>query len=60
MVSICGPSDTGSGGTEDTKLIWYVDGQDPQIHKLWYLGLDNITREVHTTAKLDVGAGLVG
>ena len=60
MVSIRRPSNPGSGGTKDTKFIRRVDVQDPQIHKLWCLGLDNITRKVHPTVLVEVVAGTVG
>ena len=50
----------GSGGTKDTKLIQCFDNQEPQIHELRCLGLDNITQEVHPTAKVEVVAGTVG
>ena len=53
-------SDSGSGGTEDTKFVQCVDGGETQIHKLWCLGLDNITQEVHLTERVEVGAGTVG
>ena len=60
MGSIYRPSNPGSGGTEDTKFIRCVDGREPQIHELWCLGLDNMTREVHPTAQVEVIAETVG
>ena len=30
------------------------------MHEIWCLGSDDITREVHPTAQVDVGAGVVG
>ena len=59
MLSVRRNSDHGSGGTKDTKFIWCDDGREPQIHELWCLGLDNITREAHPTAQVGVGAGPV-
>ena len=53
-------SNPGSGSTKDTEFIQCVDGPEPQIHKLWCLGLDNITREVHPTTRVEVIAGTVG
>ena len=53
-------SDSGSGDTKDVDFIWCVDGQEPQLHKMWCLGLDNVTREIQPTAQLEVGAGTVG
>ena len=50
MGSICMPLDSVSGGTDVTAFIQCVDGREPQIHELWYLGLDVIVREVHPTA----------
>ena len=44
--------DSGIRSTEDTYLIRCVDGQVPQIHELWCLGLENISREVCPTARL--------
>ena len=60
MGSICWTSNPGSRGTKDTEFIRCVDVREPQIHKLWCLGLDNITRKVHQTALVEVGAGTVG
>ena len=50
----------GSGSIKDTAFIQCVDVQESQIHELWCLGLDNITREVHPTAQLEVVTGTVG
>ena len=60
MESIRRNSDPGNGGTEDNKFIWCVDGQGTQIHKLWCLSLVNVTRKVHLTVHVEVGAGPVG
>ena len=30
------------------------------MHKIWRLGSDGITREVHPTAQIDIGAGTMG
>ena len=57
MGYICRPSDTGSGGSDDTEVIQCIDGQEPQIHKLWCLVLDNITCNAHPTAQVEVGYG---
>ena len=53
-------SDSSSRGTLDTKFIRCIDCREFQMHKLWCLGLDNITRKVHPTAQVKVGAGTVG
>ena len=58
--SISRPSDSGNGGAEVPELIQFVDGQEPQIHKFWDFGDDGVTREVHPTSQVDVGAGVVG
>ena len=60
VVSIFWPSDYGSGVTEDTKLIQYVDSREPQLHKMWCLGLDNFTCKIQLTVQVEVGAGTVG
>ena len=60
MGSIRQTSDSGSGGTKGVEFIWCVDGQDPQIHGIWCLCSDGVTREVHWTAQIEVGAGTVG
>ena len=57
---ICCPYDSGSGGTKVLEFIQYVDGQDPQMHEIWCVDSNGITREVHPTAQVDVGAGVVG
>ena len=32
----------------------------PQIYEVWTFGEDGVTREVHPTSRIDVGAGFVG
>ena len=59
MGSIRRPSDSGRRSTEATALIQCVDGQEPQIHDLLYLGLDRISCEVFTTVQVEVIAGTV-
>ena len=58
--SIRWPFDSGSRGTKVPEFIRCVDGREPQMHEVWYLGFNGITREVHPTAQVDVGAGVVG
>ena len=53
-------SNSGIRGTLDTKLIRCVDVRETQIHKLWCLGMDNVTCKIHLTAQVEVGAGTVG
>ena len=36
-----------------------MDVRDPQIHEVWNFGDDGVTREVHPTARVDVGTGFV-
>ena len=50
------PSDSDSRGTDPTAFIQCINGRDPQIHKLWWLGLDRICRVVHPTARAEVPA----
>ena len=59
MGSIRRSSSPSSGSNRDTAFIQCVDGRDPHIHELWYLGLDNITCKVHPTARLEVISGTV-
>ena len=54
------PFNLGSRITKDNEFIRCVDDQENQIHELWCLGLDNITQEVHPTARVEVVAGTVG
>ena len=54
------PSYFASGGTKGVEFIQCVDGQEPQIHKMWCLSSDSITPEVHPTARISVGAETVG
>ena len=58
--SIGRPSDSGSGGSERPEFIGCVDGREPHIHEVWAFGSNGVTREVHPTAQLDVGTGVVG
>ena len=58
--SIRWTSDSGSGSTEDVEFIRYIDGQDPQINKMWCLGSDGVTSKIHPKAQVEVAAGTVG
>ena len=60
MGSIRRSSDSGSRGTEGVEFIRCVDGQEPQIHESWCFVSDGVTREVHTTAQIYIGAETVG
>ena len=57
--SISRPSNSGSGDEDGPEFIRCVDGRDPQIHEVRTFGEDGVMREVHPTARLDVGDGLV-
>ena len=57
---ICRPSDSDSGSTKGTEIIQCVDGRYLQMHEIWCLSSDRITREVHPTAQLDVSAVVIG
>ena len=53
-------SGSDSGDEDGPKLILCVDVRDPHIKEVWTFGEDGVTREVHPTAQVDVGAGFVG
>ena len=59
MGSICTPSNTGRGSTEETDFIQWVHGWEPHIHELFCISLDNIAREVHPTSQVDFIDGTV-
>ena len=49
------PSSSGGGGEDSLEFIRSVGGREPQIHKLWIFADDGSTREVHVSARIDVG-----
>ena len=51
---------SGSGGEDRTNSIRCFYRRHPKIHEVWTYGEDGVTREVHPTARVDVGAGFVG
>ena len=51
---------SGSGGTKGVKFVQCIDGQEPQMHEIWCLDSNGITRKVHLTAQIDVGDETVG
>ena len=51
------PSDSGIEDEDGPKFIGYVDGGETHIHEVWTFGQDGVTREVHPTARVDIGAG---
>ena len=53
-------SDYGSRGTIDVDLIRCVDGRDSQIHWMWCLGSDSVTRETYQISQLEVGDVTMG
>ena len=53
-------SDSGIRGTKGPEFTQCIDGWEQQMHEIWCLGSDGITREVHPTAQVDVGNGVVG
>ena len=59
MGTICCPSDSGGGGTKGVEFIGCVGGWEPQMHEIWSLGINRVTREVHPKEQVDVGAGTV-
>ena len=44
-----------SGGKDGPGFIRCVDGQQPQIHEVWFFGEEGVTPKVHPTARVDVG-----
>ena len=58
--SILWSSDSGSGGAKGPEFVQCVNGQYPQIHKVWAFGSNGIMCEVHPTARVDVGSVVVG
>ena len=46
--------------TEATAFIQCVDVQEPHIDEFWCLGLDRISRKLHSTAQVEVTHGTVG
>ena len=57
---MCCQSNSGSGVKDGPKFIRCIDGGQPQIHDVWNFRDDGVTREVHTTAHVDVGTAYVG
>ena len=53
-------ANSGSGEEDGPEFIRCVDRQQPQIHEVWTFTEDGVTREIHPTAGVDVGAGFVG
>ena len=53
-------SDPGSRGTKDKKFIQCFYVRETQIHKLWCLGLEDITCKLHPTSRVEIGAVPVG
>ena len=54
------PLYSGTGGTEATTLIQFINVRETQIHKWCCLGLDRIIRKVYPTTRSEVAAGTVG
>ena len=57
--SIRWPSNSDFGDEDRYKFIQCVDRRKPQINEVWNFGEDGVTREVHPTTRVEVGAGLV-
>ena len=54
------PSDSGCGDADRSQFIRCVDSRKPEVHKVWILGEDGVTPEVHPTERVDVGDRIVG
>ena len=52
---ICQLFRSSNGGEDGIEFVRCVDGQEPQIHKLWSFDEDRITHKVHPFACIDVG-----
>ena len=59
MGSIRWSSDCGSGSTEDVDFTRCVHGREPQLHKMWCLGSNNVTYKIYLTAQLELAAETV-
>ena len=59
MGSFRGTYYSGSRCTEGVEFIQCVDGRENNIYKICCLGLDSVTREVHTPAQVEVASGTV-
>ena len=59
IVTIRRPLDSGIRGTETTAFVQCINGQEPQINKLWCLCLDRICREVDPIVRVDIPDGTV-
>ena len=46
---------SGNRGKDGISFVRCVDGQEPQIHKLWSFAEDGINRKIHPFARVDVG-----
>ena len=55
----CWPSDSVFGDSDRSKFIRCFDGRYPKDNEVWILDEDIITPEVHTTAQVDVDAGVI-
>ena len=60
MGTIFRPLYSSGGVTEATAFIKWVNGREPHIHELWFLGLDGIRCKFHPTAHVDFTAQIVG
>ena len=49
----------GSRDAEGPEFIRCVDGRAPQIHEIWALREDGVTRKFHRTAQVNVSAGVI-
>ena len=60
MGNIRSPSDSSIGGADTPFFIQCICFREPQINKLWCLGVDRIFRKVHPTARVEIPDGTVG
>ena len=50
----------GSRGPDNVNSVGCVVIWEPQLKEMWCVGSGNVTRKIHPTAQVEVGAGTVG
>ena len=53
------PSNFGCGNADRSKFIHCADGCKPEVNEVWILGEDGVFPKVHTSARVDIDAGVV-
>ena len=47
------PSNSGCGDSDRSNFIRCVDRREPEVHKVWIWGDDDITTKVHPSSQVD-------